>query len=302
MTSFSATDAALEGFRITRERPKALMAWTAFCFAVSVASALITVNMPAEARAALEFLNTDPNAAPDAGKLLQALTILSPMLLFGLVVQCIMGAAVYRVILRPQDDRFSYLRFGRDELRLMTLTLIYLILALMLVAAIQIVVAIIATLASFLGAGALQFAFAAAELFALGLLVYVAVRMSLAPVMTFDQGRLAILDSWRLTHGQFWRLVGAYLLAICCVFVVAILFMMLFMAVSMIITLAMGGTVAELMRIFQPDETTLRTYLNPFMIAYMAVGGLFTAIYYAVVAAPGAIAYQKLAARPEAQA
>jgi hypothetical protein len=69
------------------------------------------------------------------------------------------------------------------------------------------------------------------------------------------------------------------------------------MAVSMIVTLAMGGTVAELMRIFQPDETTMRTYLNPFMIAYMAVGGLFTAIYYAVVAAPGAIAYQKLSAQ-----
>ncbi|RAK62054.1 hypothetical protein DJ019_20270 [Phenylobacterium kunshanense] len=297
MTSFSATDAALEGFRITRERPRALMAWTAFCFAISVVSALITVNMPAEARAALEFLQNDPSATPDAGMLMQALAILSPMLLFGLVVQCIMGAAVYRIILRPQDDKFSYLRLGRDELRLMALTLVYLVLALMAVVAVQIVVAIIATLASFLGNAAFSFAFAAAELFALGLLVFVAVRMSLAPVMTFDLGRLAILDSWSLTRGQFWRLVAAYVLAICCVFVVAILFLMLFMAVSMIVTIATGGTVAELMRIFQPDETTLRTYLNPFMIAYMVVGGLFTAIYYAVVAAPGAVAYQRLSAQ-----
>ncbi|HZZ36999.1 MAG TPA: hypothetical protein VFE03_14850 [Caulobacteraceae bacterium] len=292
MTGFSATDAALEGFRITREKPKALLAWTAFSFLVSVVGVLITVNMPAEARAALEALQSNQN--PDIENLMEALAILSPMLLFGLAVQCVMAAAVYRIILRPADEKFSYLRLGKDELRLMALTLIYLVLGVMLLAAVQLAIVIITFAASPLGQGAMMFVGSAAELFTLGVFFYVGVRMSLAPVITFDRGRLAILDSWTVTHGQFWRLLGAYVLAICCVFVVAILVLMLFYLISLIVMLSMGGTFGDLRQIFQPDETTLRSYLNPFMIAYMVVGSLFTAIYYAVIAAPGALAYREL--------
>jgi hypothetical protein len=152
-------------------------------------------------------------------------------------------------------------------------------------------------LASALGSGATNFVGTVAEIFTLGVFLYVAVRMSLAPVITFDRQRLAILDSWGVTHGQFWRLLGTYLLAICCLIVVAMLMLVLFVAVSMIVMLAMGGSISDLTKIFQPDETTLRSYLNPFMIAYMLVGSLFTAIYYAVIAAPGAVAYRELTAK-----
>jgi len=294
MTGFSATDAALEGFRITRERPKALLAWTLFCFAVSVASVLITSSMPKEARDALESLQTDPSQTPDVNALIQSLTVLSPLLAFGLAVQCVMAAAVYRIILRPGDEKFSYLRLGKDELRLMALTLIYVVLAVMMLAATQIAIVIVALIASPLGQGALAFVFAVAEVFTFGLFFYVAVRMSLAPVITFDRGRLAILDSWALTHGQFWRLLGAYLLAICCVIVVAVLVLITFSLIAGAVMLAAGGSVADLAQIFQPDETTLRTYLNPFMIAYLMVNSVFMAINYAVITAPGAWAYHEL--------
>ncbi|MDZ4370363.1 MAG: hypothetical protein U1C74_02935 [Phenylobacterium sp.] len=297
MTGFSATDAALEGFRITRERPKALIAWTVFCFIVSVISVLITVNMPAEARAAMEQLQSDPSQPPDLDVLIQTLTVLSPVILFGLAVQCVMAAAVYRIILAPQDGKFSYLRLGPDEFRLMALTLIYVVLGVFLLAAGQIAVGLITFVASVAGQTAATFVFMAAELFLLGLLFFAAVRMSLAPVITFDRKRLAILDSWALTKGQFWRLIGAYALAICCVIVVAILVMVIFSMVSGIIMLSVGGSLTDLSRIFQPDETTIRTYLNPFMIAYMMVGAIFTAIYYAVIAAPGAWAYRGLTGR-----
>lgn len=299
MTGFSATDAALEGFRITRERPKALLAWTAFCFAVNVASVLITVNLPKEARDALESLQADPSQTPDVNALMSALTVLSPILAFGLAVQCVMAAAVYRIILKPGDERFSYLRLGKDELRLMALTLIYVVLGVMMLAVAQIAIGIIAFLSSFFGQTALAFVLSVAELFTLGLFFYVAVRMSLAPVITFDRGKLSILDSWAVTRGQFWRLLGAYLLAICCVVVVSLLALILFFLVSGIVVMLLGGSPTELSSIFQPDETRLTTYLNPFMIAYMVVGSVFTAIYYAVIAAPGAWAYRELAGKGE---
>jgi hypothetical protein len=297
MTGFSATDAALEGFRITRERPKALIAWTVFCFVVSVVSVLITVNMPPEARAAMEQLQSDPSQPPDMAVLMQTLTVLSPVILFGLAVQCVMAAAVYRIILQPQDAKFSYLRLGPDELRLMALTLIYVVLGVFLLAAGQIAVGLVSFVAFMAGQAAFTFVFMAAEVFLLGLLFFAAIRMSLAPVITFDQKRLAIFESWALTKGQFWRLLGAYLLAVCCVIVVAILVMVIFSMISGVIMLSVGGSLADLSRIFQPDETTIRTYLNPFMIAYMVVGAIFTAIYYAVIAAPGAWAYRGLVGR-----
>ena len=294
MSGFSATDAALEGFRITRERPKALLAWTVFCFLVNVASVLISVNMPKEARDAMASLQTDPSQAPDMDALMSALTVLSPILAFGLAVQCVMAAAVYRIILKPADERFSYLRLGKDELRLMALTLIYVVLGVMLLAVAQLGIGIVIFIASFMGQTVMAFVFSAAELFAIGLFFYIAIRMSLAPVITFDRGRLAILESWAMTKGQFWRLLGAYVLAICCVVVVSLLAIMLFSMLAGLAVLATGGTLADLTGIFQPDETKLSSYLNPFMIAYMVVGSVFTAIYYAVIAAPGAWAYRGL--------
>jgi hypothetical protein len=158
----------------------------------------------------------------------------------------------------------------------------------------QIAIGIVAFVASVFGQAAFAFVLSVAELFMLGLFFYALVRMSLAPVITFDRGRLAILDSWALTKGQFLRLLGAYLLAICCVVVVSLLALMLFSMLAGLVILMTGGSLAELSQIFQPDETKLTSYLNPFMIAYMVVGSVFTAIYYAVIAAPGAWAYRGL--------
>jgi hypothetical protein len=294
MTQFSPSDAALEGFRITRERPRALMIWAVFCFAVSIASVLISLMMPPEARAALEELQKNPGQPPTAEALLSTLIVLSPILLFGLAVQCVMAAAVYRIMLRPGDSRYGYLRLGRSELRLMALTLIYLVLGIVLLAAVQIAVGLVVVLASFAGEMAMGFVFSAVQLFALGLIFFVAIRMSLAPVITFNLGRLAIFDSWALTRGQFWRLLGAYVLAICCVIVVALLVLLIFGALALLAMMAAGGDMSDLTVALQPAEATLAVYLNPFMVAYMAVGSVFTAIYYAVIAAPGAWAYREL--------
>ena len=293
MTGFSATDAALEGFRITRERPRALLAWTGFCFAVNVANVLITVNLPKEARDALEWLER-PGEAPDGQALMSALTLLSPLLAFGLATQCVMAAAVYRILLRPDDSKFSYLRLGRDELRLMALTLIYVVLAVVAFATAQFVIVIVASLAGAFGEAAFSFVFSILELVVLAGFFYASVRLSLAPVITFYKGRLAITDSWPVTRGHFWRLLGSYVLAISCVVVVSLLAMMIFSLLASIATLSTGGSLSDLSTIFRDDETQLASYLNPLMIAYMIVGGLFTAIAYAVVAAPGAWAYREL--------
>ena len=292
MAGFSPTDAALEGFRITRERPRVFLAWILFSFLVSAAGVVVTLWMPEEARGALDSLSSDEPPDPEA--FLDILALLAPFLLYGLAVQRTLDAAVYRYLLRPTREKFGCLAFGADEMRLMMLRLIFVVLAVLYVFVAQIVVGVVAFALSLISQGLMVFAASIGELISFGVLFYLAVRMSLASVITFDRRKLSILESWTATRGQFWPLFGAYLLALCCALVLGIVAFVLFTSLAGIVLVATGGSLADLQGIIQPENATLGTYLNPFVVAYMVVGSIFTAIYSAVIAAPGGFAYRAL--------
>ena len=299
MSGFKPSDAAFEGFRITRENPRAFGTWVGVSLLISVLGAIVTVLMPAEVRHGLETLRADET--PDAAKLIDALIAVAPILVLGLAVQCIMAAAVYRLILRHDDTPFGYLRLGADELRLMALTLIYVFLIIGLLVGVTLGAAMIAGLASIGGQRAAIFLGGAAELFSLGLVIFVLVRLSLAPVATFAERRMAVFESWSLTRGHFWRLFSAYALALACIAVVGFLALVVFTGVAGVVLLMTGRQLSDLAAIFSPDETSFRTYFNLGLIAYMMIGSVFSALYYAVIAAPGAVAYRHLHGVPPGQ-
>ena len=297
MTPFSPSDASLEGFRITRENPRAFAWWVGVSFLVSVLGAFVTVLMPPDVRHALDTLRAEDT--PDLATLADALIAVSPLFVFGLAFQCMMAAAIYRVIFRHEDSRFGYLRLGGDELRLMALTLIFVVLTILLAVVLTLGAAIVIALASFAGKEFALSIAAIAELVSLAVLLFVLVRLSLAPPATFAERRLRIGESWTLTRGVFWRLFGAYLLAVACMVVIGLLALVLFTAVAGIIVLLSGGQLTDLSAIFHPDETSLSAYLNPGMIAYMIVGSLFQTLYFAVIAAPGAVVYRHMHDDPD---
>ena len=292
MSRFSASEAALEGFRITRENPRAFAAWAAVSFAVSILGAVVTVLLPAEVRHGLATLSADET--PEIGQLLDALIAVAPILALGLAIQCIMAGGVYRLIFRHDDGRFRYLRLGIDEFRLMGLTLIYVGLIMGLLVAVTLGAAIVMALASFAGTAAAVFVGSVAELFSLGLVIFILVRLSLAPVATFAERRIAVFESWNLTRGHFWPLLGAYILALACIALIGFLALAVFTGVAGVAVLATGGQISDLKAIFNPDETSFSAYFNPGLVAYMLIGSVFTALYYAVIIAPGAVAYQHL--------
>jgi hypothetical protein len=299
MVAFSASDAALEGFRITRENPGAFVRWVLVSFLVSVLGAFVSVSMPAEVRDALATINAEET--PSLTTFLDAMLALAPLLVFGLAVQCTMAAAVYRLILRHGDARFGYLRLGMDEVRLMALTVIYVLLFIVFMVLITLGAALVMAIASFAGQGIAIVVGAITELFLIGLLIFVGVRLSLAPVATFAEKRLSLFESWSLTRGQFWPLFGAYVLALACIVVLGLLALVIFTAVAGVFLLATGRGPGDLALIFKPDETSLKAYFTPGLVAYMFVGSVFSALYYAVIAAPGAVAYQAWHGAPPAE-
>lgn len=293
MAGFSPTDAALEGFRIARERPRKLLAASVFMFLVSVLQVFIEVNMPAEAREALAALGGQETLEP--GPFFEALTILSPLLLLSLLIQSMMAAAIYRILLRGQTGSVRLFRVGRAEFRLMALALIYVVLFALLMAALTLVGTILMALVYGLGAGVRAFVGTVAWLFVAGLTVFLAVRMSLAPVITFDRDKLALFDSWSVTRGQFWRLTGAYVLTLSLIVVAFFVAVLVFLPAAGIAVIASGGSLADLWQVFAvPEEPTLAAYFQPLRIGYMVVSSVFSAFWYAVIAAPGAYAYRAL--------
>ena len=289
MTAFSATDAALEGFRITRERPKVVLVWAVFAFLVSICSAVYLIAIGQDARAVIEASSAEQPA--DLATFGKAMGDLLPMMVMGLAVQCVMAGAVYRILLRPEDKGFAYLKLGMDEARLAALTFIYVLLASVTMFVVVLAAALIAMIASAAGQNVALLVAVATEIFFLGLLFYVGVRLSLAPAITFAERRIALFDSWKLTHGQFWRLTGAYALAICGIVVIALLVVTIF---SALVAVAVGGDLQAVGKMFSPDQSSLATYFSPVMILYLLVAGWLSALYYAVIIAPAAVAYRAL--------
>jgi hypothetical protein len=296
MPGFSASEAALEGFRLTRENPKAFGAWVGATLLVNVLGPVISAMMPPSVRHGLETMTA--TETPTAGQFLDALIVIAPVLILGLAIQCIMAAAVYRLIFRHDDTRFGYLRLGADELRLMGLTLIYMLLFTLLMVGVTMTSALVLALASVAGQVFADFVGLLAWLASVALVIFVLVRLSLAPVATFAERRLALFESWTLTRGQFWKLLATYALALCCIVAVGFLVLVVFSAIAGAIVLAAGGQIADVGDILKPKETSLRGYFSIGLIAYTIVGSVFSALYNAVIASPGAVAYQSLHGEP----
>lgn len=301
MSNFSASDAALEGFRITWEHKGAFLRWTLFNLVVSVIVAVAAFALGGEHLAALERIATENNPDPEKAMAdFQALAPLYAILLpAGILVRSVVGAAVLRAILKPAESRNGYLRFGGDELRLALLSVIYM--ALLCVLMVGVVLAA-GVLVAVVGAAAPALAVPAGlaiGLFALGLVLFVVVRLSLAAPMTFAERRINVFGSWRLTHGQFWRLVGTYALAFCCF---AMVLMLVWVILVMTMLLATGGDFSAPGAVLQPDASSLASYFSPATIVSTLIGAVVGVVYIAVLVAPAAIAYRSLSGSAQAEA
>ncbi|MDB5456595.1 MAG: hypothetical protein JWP92_2180 [Caulobacter sp.] len=298
MSTFSPTDAAFEGFRITREKPRAVAVWALVYLAVSVLLSVMTIWLAGPELMALETSGATSSADPAVamaafGKLMPLYGVLLPI---GLIIQAVIAAAIYRVVMRPTEPAFHYLKLGRDELRLVLLTLIYFFLAIASVFIVVFVAGVVAALLAIVAGPLAAVVGVGVGLFAAGILVWLGVRLSLCAPQTFAEGRLRLFDSWHLTKGHFWSLFGAYFLSFVLALVVGMMALIIIALLATAAALATGGSLHDAGAVFRTDTTSVAAYFKPGVIVSTVLSAGMMTLYYVVIYAPAAVAYRDLTA------
>ena len=259
---------------------------------VSILAVVIDIFMPSGIRHGLDRLNGAETLSPR--QFLDAMTLAAPVLLLALAVISIMAAAVYRLIFRHADANFGYVRLGADELRLMAVSVICFLLLIGSVVAATVVIGLIFVVLSLAFPNILLLAplVGTIGIFAAAAITFV--RLSLAPAATFAEQRLVIFESWTLTRGHFWGLFAAYFLAIASIVTIWVLAFVVCVGVAGAVLLVTGGQLSDVMNVLTASDGSIASYLRVGVIAYTIVNSVLSALYNAVIAAPGAVAYQQL--------
>jgi hypothetical protein len=246
------------------------------------------------------FPGGDPTGA-DALAAMSGGMILLQLLNFlvALVLNAVLMGAIYRAILEPENKGFFYLRVGAQEmwLLLLTIVLFFLVLAAVIVCAIPL---------GLLGAGVfmamrnnIESLWPLIVLLALAFyvgVIWVSCRLGLAGPMTFAERRLVIFESWTLTAGNGWKLVGMMICIILAMIAAIIVFYILIALLFVVVgAAAFGG------QIFSGnaglENMNWAVAIPLFLILGLALIPLFSFLLagiMAVVTAPFANVYKQL--------
>ncbi|MFN9928626.1 MAG: hypothetical protein ACK53I_16990 [Phenylobacterium sp.] len=226
MTQFSPSDAALEGFRLTREHPLIVLGWSAVYL---VGILLIGVIMAAALGPAfVELARKGPlTDAADLQAVAELLAKSWPTFLMVMVaaafLMSVITAGVMRLVLRPTEPGPLHLRLGATELRLTAANLIC-----VGIYAASAVLAIVFT-AGATTVGEVGAFLALVLVLAFGL--WLGVRLSLLTPTVFVTNRVSVGQAWRNTQGRFWPLFGMIVMAVVFYVIIWILFSMIAFAV-----------------------------------------------------------------------
>jgi hypothetical protein len=297
--AFSPTDAAFEGFRLSKHEPRTILTWAAVSFAVTLAIALITLMLLGGSMARLEM------DAAGADQTQQGLAVLrdtfpayTVSLLLSLLVVSVFLNAIYRAVLRPKEEGLRHLKLGRDEVRTAWAVVVYGAIFVGLTFVVTLAIGLLAVVFQTMGPvaaglGGLVLTFGGAFVF-----IYVWVRLSIALPLTLMRRRMSFRESWRLTQGKFWRLLGMNVLT----FALTAVVMAVMFTVSFLLALAVsGGDIHAAVSAMKQEDRSIAGYLNPLMLSYLLVSAALSAVKNTLLYAPAAAACKAIVEDHEAR-
>ena len=311
MAKISVTSTAFAGFGVIARHPGTVLTWGVVMLVLSLAPVLLLFAiMGPEILKTVAAMMPPKDGPIDQEAVRQLMQMQSGMMLvqiggwlWSTFVKGLICAAVFRAVLEPNQSRGAFLRLGPQELWLTLLFLVVSVLA-YIVAVIASIGVVLPALIVGLASGAQGQSTMAGVFtgFGLGLvvvavLVWLGLRLSLAAPMTFVDRQFRLFESWSVTRGSAWRLLGVAVLCLLMVFVVELIVA----GVVLVAIFASGGPPVwlsdpEAIQAFvsQPPLDLLRD-VWPWLAVVGVVWTLIGSCLIAVFCAPWAAAYRDLA-------
>ncbi len=299
MDQFSATDAALAGFRAASEKPKTVAIWAGIMAILSfVVAALVLSAFGDKLTALTEALEADPDPQTTMAAMSGLWPLFLASMVYVLITNSVLVAAVNRLVLRPHDSAGAYLRLGGAELRQAAVqVLLYLVLFGAYFIGV-LCLAILAGVGTAIGGQGLGVLLALVSFVALiAGLILLSVRLSFVSTLAFDTGRIDLKASWDMTKGRFWPLFGTYLIATVLAAVVYLLLFVMIAAVGSIAAVAMGGGLASVGDALQNEAKSLKDLLSVSGVISSLLQGLMSVLVSLIVFAPAPTIYAQLKGR-----
>ena len=291
--AFSATDAAFEGFRVVRRRPMALIFWSLFYAAIMVAAfAIMGPNLIGlvSATEQLEKSGTTPTLE-DFAPLFQMMGVMFAVLLpLSLIASAMIYAAISRSVLRPAESAFGYLRLGMDEFRVLVVSVVLFLVFMALTILMSGIIGAVIGMTVAAEMPALWLLVVLLVLAAIAVSIWLSVRLSLAIPITMAEKRIAIFDSFAMTRGRFWPLLGMAVLAGVLSMVVGLLGSMVAMPLQMVT----GGGMMGLEGLEGENLQVILQAAWPAIAVWILINAVMSALQVAVVYAPFSAAYRDM--------
>jgi hypothetical protein len=229
MIRFSPVEAALEGLRVVRREPWAVLYWIAvWALALAAIGAIKAVGGGPVAR----------GSPRDTLGVIRSYGPLGMVLVPSLLALWVMNTAtVYRAVLRPGEHGWHLFKLGADEARIAVVSAVGSLLLVLFGGAPAFLLFVLFN-PIFAAAPGLNWIIAFIGAVATVCLeIWIAVRFSLASVETFAEERFPIAAYWRFTRGSFWRLFATYLLVVAEI----IAFLLMFAILGWVVGVATEG-------------------------------------------------------------
>lgn len=300
MAGFSASAAIMSGFRLIGRHPGVVLTWGLAYVVVALVPLLILFwgDLPAllglyskimqSLMAGVAPAVNDPDLTRQQG-LLVAFEF--SQLGLNLLAVTLVSCAVYRAVLEPDRKAFAYLRVGMQELWVIASMLA---LGGVLVAVLIASSAAVGLVGQAVGAGTwigglILFLTSCG---AIAMLVWVALRLSMAAPMSFAERRFRLTEAWLLTRGQGWRL-----------FAVVLGLASMILLIQMVLAtlgqvLGLGSSLARIddLRAFLANPAADLARMGPSLAGLVLMQVLVSALSFTLWAAPFAEIYRQLAA------